>query len=212
MDNALDPNLMSAAERLTEIGEILAAGLLRLRVRQHEAGNHRDVSLDFPATPSVHARIPYAQRKRMENSVLAQLAALPSKTTPELKQLWRDLYDREPPPYNKPFLVKRLAYRIQELAYGGHSARAEAKLKKLVDEEDRRLKGKQPVRKGDRPIAGTRLIREWQGVEHCATVLDDGFEYQGRRYKSLSAIARAITGTRWNGPLFSGFATIRSGK
>jgi hypothetical protein len=49
------------------------------------------------------------------------------------------------------------------------------------------------VRKGDRPITGTRLIREWQGVEHCATVLDDGFEYQGRRYKSLSAIARAIT-------------------
>ena len=56
------------------------------------------------------------------------------------------------------------------------------------------------MRKGDRPIAGTRLIREWQGVEHCATVLDDGFEYQGRRYKSLSAIARAVTGTRWNGP------------
>ena len=129
----------------------------------------------------------------------------------ELKQLWRDLYDREPPPYNKPFLVKRLAYRIQELAYGGLSARAEAKLKELIEEEDRRVKGKLPVRKGDRPIAGTRLIREWQGVEHCATVLDDGFEYQGRRYKSLSAIARAITGTRWNGPLFSGFGT-RSGK
>ena len=64
----------------------------------------------------------------MNNSVLAQLAALPAKTTPELKQLWRDLYDREPPSYNKPFLIKRLAYRIQELAYGGLSARAEAKL------------------------------------------------------------------------------------
>ena len=117
----------------------------------------------------------------MNNSVLAQLAALPEKTTAELKQLWRDLYDREPPPYNKPFLIKRLAYRIQELAYGGLSARAEAKLKELIEEEDRRVKGKLPVRKGDRPIAGTRLIREWQGVEHTATVLDDGFEYQGRR-------------------------------
>jgi hypothetical protein len=71
--------------------------------------------------------------------------------------------------------------------------RAEARLKELTEEEHRRVKGKQPVRKGDRPITGTRLIREWQGVEHCATVLDDGFEYQGRRYKSLSAIARAIT-------------------
>ena len=57
----------------------------------------------------------------------------------------------------------------------------------------------------DRPISGTRLIREWQGVEHTATVLDDGFEYQGRRYKSLSAIARAITNVRWNGPAFFGF-------
>ena len=53
-------------------------------------------------------------------------------------------------------------------------------------------------------MTGTRLIREWQGVEHTATVLDDGFEHQGRRYKSLSAVARAITGTRWNGPLFWG--------
>ena len=208
MDNALDPNLMSAAERLTEIGEILAAGLLRLRVRQHEAGDRERRFPGLPRQPERPCEIPYAQRKRMENSVLAQLAALPSKTTPELKQLWRDLYDREPPPYNKPFLVKRLAYRIQELAYGGLSARAEAKLKELVEEEDRRLKGKQPVRKGDRPIAGTRLIREWQGVEHCATVLDDGFEYQGRRYKSLSAIARAITGTRWNGPAFFGLAQL----
>ena len=102
----------------------------------------------------------------MNDSVLAQVAALPEKSTADLKQLWRDLYDREPPPYNKPFLVKRLAYRIQELAYGGLSARAEAKLKALVEEEDRRLKGKLPVRKGDRPITGTRLIREWQGVEH----------------------------------------------
>ena len=140
----------------------------------------------------------------MNNSALAQVAGLPGKSTAELQQLWRDLYDREPPPYNKPFLVKRLAYRIQELASGGLSARAESKLKALVEEEDRRLKGKQPVRKGDRPIAGTRLIREWQGVEYTATVLDDGFEYQGRRYKSLSAIARAITGVRWNGPAFFG--------
>ena len=55
----------------------------------------------------------------MTDSVLAQLAALPGKTAPELKQLWRELYDREAPSFNKPFLVKRLAYRIQELAYGG---------------------------------------------------------------------------------------------
>jgi hypothetical protein len=108
--------------------------------------------------------------------------------------------------------VKRLADRIQELAHGGLSARAEAKLGALIEEEDQRLKGKRPVRRGDRPIAGTRLIREWQGVEHTATVLDDGFEYQGRRYQSLSAIARAITGTRWSGPLFFGLRNHRGSK
>ena len=143
----------------------------------------------------------------MSDSVLAQLAALPGKSTAELKQLWRELYDREPPSFNRDFLVKRLAYRIQELAYGGLSAPAEAKLDRLIAEEEARLKGKQPVRKGDRPIVGTRLIREWKGVEHTATVLADGYEYQGRPYKSLSAIARAITGTRWNGLLFFGFRT-----
>ena len=156
---------------------------------------------------------PFANgEKAIHDSALAQVAALPEKSTAELKQLWRERYDREPPPYNRPFLVKRLAYRIQELAFGGLSARAEAKLKALVEEEDRRVKGKQPVRKGDRPISGTRLIREWQGVEHTATVLDDGYEYQGRRYKSLSAIARAITGTRWSGPLFWGLRNHRSGR
>jgi hypothetical protein len=148
----------------------------------------------------------------MNDSVLAQLAALPEKTPAELKQLWRELYDREPPSGNKPFLVKRLAYRIQELAYGGLSARAEAKLNVLIQEEDRRVRGLPSLRKGDRPITGTRLIRQWQGVEHCVTVLDDGFEYQGARYRSLSAIARAITGTRWNGPAFFGLRGHRSGR
>lgn len=146
----------------------------------------------------------------MSDSVLAQLAALPGKTTAELKQLWKDLYDREPRSFNRDFLVKRLAYRIQELAHGGLSARAEAKLDRLIEEEEARLNGTLPKRRGDRPIAGTRLVREWKGVEHTATVLIDGYEYQGRPYKSLSAIARAITGTRWNGRLFFGVRNYSS--
>jgi hypothetical protein len=145
----------------------------------------------------------------MNDSVLAQLAALPEKSTAELKQLWRELYDREPPSHNRPFLIKRLAYRIQELAYGGLSARAEAKLAVLIEEEDRRVRGLPSPRKGDRPIAGTRLIRQWQGVEHTVSVLDDGFEYQGAKYRSLSAVARTIAGTRWNGWVF--FGVRRSG-
>jgi hypothetical protein len=64
---------------------------------------------------------------------------------------------------------------------------------------------------GQKPIAGTRLIREWQGVEHAVTVRDDGYEYQGKPYKSLSSIARAITGTRWNGWVFFGLKNTRAG-
>lgn len=138
----------------------------------------------------------------MQNNVLAQLAALPGKTTPELKQMWSDLYGKAPTTHSRDFLIKRLAYRIQELAYGGLSARAEAKLDKLIDDEEARLKGKLPKRSRERPIAGTRLIRRWQGVDHCVTVLEDGYEYEGAKYASLSPIARRITGTRWNGPLF----------
>ena len=147
----------------------------------------------------------------MNNNVLAQVAALPDKSAAEIKQMWWDLYDREPPAYNRQFLIKRLAYRLQELAYGGLSARAEAKLKALAEEEEARLKGKSP-RRIARPIAGTQLVREWKGVEHHVTVVDNGFEYQGRKYTSLSAIARAITGTRWNGPLFWGLRSPRSGQ
>jgi hypothetical protein len=65
------------------------------------------------------------------------------------------------------------------------------------------------IRADDKPIAGTRLIREWQGVEHTVTVLNDGYEWQGRPYRSLSAIARAITGTRWNGWIFFGLKNRR---
>ena len=60
-----------------------------------------------------------------------------------------------------------------------------------------------------RPIAGTRLVRHWQGVEHTVTVMNDGFEFEGRPYTSLSAIARAITGTRWNGLVFFGLKSQR---
>ena len=66
------------------------------------------------------------------------------------------------------------------------------------------------MRASDRPIAGTRLLREYQGVECAVTVLANGFEWQGRPYKSLSAIARAITGTRWNGLTFFGLKNRRS--
>jgi hypothetical protein len=144
----------------------------------------------------------------MPDTVLAQLAALQAAPIAELKHKWRELFDNEPPPYNRRFLEHRLAYRIQELAYGGLSEATLERLDALADELD----GKAPRRRTAldiRPIAGTRLIRDWKGVEHCVTVRREDFEYQGRPYKSLSAIARHITGTRWNGLVFFGLKKTR---
>jgi hypothetical protein len=140
------------------------------------------------------------------DTIPARLAALKSTPTPELKTQWRELFDSEPPPFNRRYLESRLAYRIQELAYGGLKPETVRRLERLGEELDGGDKKKRGLRADrDRPITGTRLIREWQGVEHVVTVLSDGFEWQGRPYKSLSAIARAITGTRWNGLVFFGF-------
>jgi hypothetical protein len=144
----------------------------------------------------------------MADTVLAQLAALTSAPVADLKQKWRDLFEREPPPYNRRFLENRLAYRIQELVYGGLGEETLERLDALADE----LEGKTPKRRSalvNQPIAGTRLIREWKGVEHAITVRQEGFEYQGRPYRSLSAIARHITGTRWNGLVFFGLKNTR---
>ena len=141
--------------------------------------------------------------------VLARLAALKTAAIPALKQQWRELFGAEPPPYNRRFLESRLGYRIQELAYGGLKPETLARLEVLGQQFDggkitiRRMRGE------DRPIAGTMLIREYQGVEYVVTVTRTGYEYAGQPYKSLSAIARAITGTRWNGRVFFG---LRSGR
>ena len=145
----------------------------------------------------------------MTDTTLAQVAALKILPTAELKRRWRNLFETEPPPYNRRFLESRLAYRIQELAYGGLKPETIARLEALGERLDG---GKIDVRRKrgvDRPIAGTKLIREWHGVEHAVTVTNDGYEWQGRPYRSLSAIANAITGTRWNGWVFFGLKNHR---
>jgi hypothetical protein len=136
--------------------------------------------------------------------VLCRLAALQTASTADLKQHWRELFGREPPAFNRAYLQSRLAYRVQELAYGGLKPETITRLEALGEKLDGGNITLRRIRADDRPIAGTRLIREYQGVEHVVTVLQDGFEYEGRPYRSLSAIARAITGTRWNGWTFFG--------
>jgi len=143
-----------------------------------------------------------------DDTVLARLAALKTTPTPDLKAQWRDLFETEPPPYNRRFILSRLSYRIQELAYGGLKPETVERLEALGEQLAR---GRSPrlLDRDSRPIAGTRLIREWQGVEHSVTVRDGDYEYQGRPYRSLSSVARAITGTRWNGWVFFGLKNQR---
>jgi hypothetical protein len=140
----------------------------------------------------------------MTDVILARVLAL--KTTPilELKQLWRDLYSTEPPQYNRRFLENRLAYRLQELAYGGLKTSTVKRLEELGEQLDGGNPRVRSRRVDNRPLAGTRLIREWKGSNHEVIVQPDYFEFNGRRYKSLSSIAREITGTVWNGWTFFG--------
>ena len=136
--------------------------------------------------------------------VLGRVAALSSTPTPGLKQQWRELFGKEPTIFNRPYLISRLAYRIQELAYGGLRPETRARLEALGEQLDGGNVVLRRIRADHRPLPGIRLLREWQGVEHAVTVRPDDFEWEGRPYKSLSAIARAITGTRWNGWTFFG--------
>ena len=146
----------------------------------------------------------------MSDPVLTQLAALKGATANALKDKWRALFDTEPPLFNRRFLESRLAYRIQELAYGGLSRDTLERLRAMAKQYACRDAAERKVRPVHRPIAGTKLIREWQGVEHCVTVRAEDFEYLGRPYKSLSSVAREITGTKWNGWVFFGLKNHQS--
>ena len=146
----------------------------------------------------------------MSSSIVKQITGLQGLSVPDLKQRWRDLFGTEAPAYNRAFLIKRLAYRLQELTHGGLSATTQAKMKDvlrgagLTEDGLTPGTGRSAKRSPNRPILGTRLVRTWREDRHEVTVVEGGYEYQGRRYRSLSAIAQAITGTHWNGRAFFG--------
>jgi len=150
-----------------------------------------------------------------QKTILKQIAQLPRLSFGELQERWRALFGSEPPAYNKAFLIKRLAHRIQELAYGGLSESAKARMQEIEREsgnsELTAIDRPAPQKKG-MPVVGTRLIREWNGDRYEVTVVRDGFEYQGKTYRSLTAITKVITGAHWNGPAFWGLRRNGNGK
>lgn len=134
-----------------------------------------------------------------DDGVLAQLAALQHLSVNELKEKWEALLGTNAPNNARAFLELRIGYRIQELTYGGPSRDTRRTLELLADEVEGKVARKPMSGDSRNPMPGTRLIREWEGTEHTITVLRDGYDWQGRKYRSLSAVARAITGVNWNG-------------
>ena len=136
--------------------------------------------------------------------ILTRLSALKAMSVKDLKAEWQTLFNAPAPNNSRGFLEGRIAYRIQELTYGGPDRETRRMLDLLADEVEGVARRKNQISDPRNPVMGTKLIREWDGVEHTVTVLKDGFDWQGRKFKSLSAVARAITGTRWNGYRFFG--------
>ena len=141
----------------------------------------------------------------MDGSVLARLAALKAMSVNELKEKWASLFATAAPNNSRAFLEVRIASRIQELSYGGLSRDTRHMLNMLADEVEGKLVRKPMAVDPRNPMPGTKLLREWNGIEHTVTILRDGYDWQSRKYKSLSAVAKAITGTNWNGFRFFGF-------
>ena len=159
--------------------------------------------------PKPHALPRPGEDAATDGAVLAQLAAMQRLSVNELKAKWEALFGTPAPNNARAFLELRIGYRIQELTYGGPDRETRRMLDLLADEVEGLSTRKSQIADPRNPVAGTRLVREWDGVAHTVTVLKDGFDWRGRKFRSLSAIAREITGTRWNGYRFFGLREIR---
>src|SRR5205807_3166321 len=167
---------------------------------------------DGGARPGLSHRRPGARMRRAIQDATACRAALlhlPKLDLGELRQQWRVLYKAEASAYlSRELLLRAVAYRMQEVALGGLCSERQRQLRQFAQQ----LNGSQEGRIRPRPELkpGTRLMREWQGRTYDVLVLDDGFSWQDTRYRSLSALARKITGTAWSGALFFGLKPNRS--
>ena len=122
-----------------------------------------------------------------------------------LREEWRRLCRSEPPRISRDLLMRAVAYRLQEQAFGGLPKWARQSLAGSATGSETSDPGEAAPKQAEpRLKPGARLIREWRGRTHIVIVLDDGFEFEGRPYRSLTRIAVEITGARWSGPRFFG--------
>jgi len=133
--------------------------------------------------------------------VSERLKALPGMSKIGLSRLWEELFNKPVPErIRKELMARILAYRIQEQAFGGLNSKTRRRLDQIANAMGKNQNT--AIANMARSKPGTRLIRSWQGKTHTVTVEESGYQYQGRQYRSLSEIARHITGTQWSGPLF----------
>jgi Protein of unknown function (DUF2924) len=165
-----------------------------------------------------------AAQSRVELGSLPQrIAALASMTMRELRETWAEVFGYASASHNHAYMRKKISWRLQEIAEGGLSERARERIAELAPSapiHHRPLsvlppapaKRLAPPRDPRLPAAGTTLRRSHGSALHEVTVLESGFTYKGVRYPSLSTIAKAITGTTWNGLVFFGLASRAAAK
>ena len=145
----------------------------------------------------------------MGAAIDTRITALEALTIADLQIEWRRLYRAAPPTrLSRDLLVRGVAYKLQEHVYGGLSPGVRRRLRSLVESPDKQNRSRAAPTITLKP--GTKLVREWRGHVHTVNVLDEGFDYRGQRYRSLTRIARLITGVHWSGPLFFGLNKRRS--
>jgi hypothetical protein len=146
---------------------------------------------------------------RQNDASSEALSRLPNLDIQDLREEWRFLYKADASPHlSRELLIRAVAYRMQELALGGLRPEPQRQLRQIALELKQTGAATTRLRPQLKP--GTRLMREWQGRSYEVVVVDDGYSWQGTRYRSLSAIARKITGTAWSGPLFFGLKQNRT--
>ena len=136
--------------------------------------------------------------------VECEIAELINRSTHDLRLAWCQLHRSDPPPgLSRDLIIRALAYQLQERTYSGASRALRRRLQSLTGEFEKRGASLDPnlVLK-----AGTTLVRQWRGHAHTVLVRENGFEYEGQHYRSLTVIAEKITGAHWSGPRFFGLA------
>jgi hypothetical protein len=149
-----------------------------------------------------------ANGRAVDPEVEAELDRLPKTPIADLRRRYRELLRTEPPTAFGPDLLRRsIAHRIQEWAYGGLSREHQRLLDQLVKAAQAKPNGRLELPRRIKP--GSELVRTWNRKTYRVVVLEKGFALEGRTYSSLSEIAFAITGTKWNGPRFFGLRSSR---